>query len=98
MANPPGTHTQLIYERMFFADNQRGVTLRYAHEIDENSLIFRDSFVTGISRMDCPECYSASKIKYCSGGYAVRMFTATITGESFPLVKRPTGHDVICTR
>ena len=26
------------------------------------------------------------------------MFTATITGEVFPLVKKPTGHDVICTR
>lgn len=26
------------------------------------------------------------------------MFTATITGETFPLKKKPTGHDVICTQ
>lgn len=65
---------------MFFADNQRGVTLRYAHEIDDNTMIFKDSYVTGFSRPNCPSCYSDSKIKYCAGGYAVRMFTATITG------------------
>ena len=26
------------------------------------------------------------------------MLTATITGETFPLKKKPTGHDVICTQ
>ena len=28
----------------------------------------------------------------------MRMFAATKTGESFPLLKKPTGHDVICTQ
>lgn len=54
--------------------------------------------MTGISRPTCTTCYGASKISYCHGGYAVRMFTTTITGETFPLKKAPTGHDVICTQ
>lgn len=65
---------------MFFADNERGITLRYAHEIDDNTLIFKDSYVTGISRPTCTNCYGDNKISYCAGGYGVRMFTATITG------------------
>ena len=31
MANPPGSHVELRYDDMFFADNHRGITLRYAH-------------------------------------------------------------------
>ena len=49
-------------------------------------------------RPNCPTCYSPEKISYCAGGYAVRMFVATISGENFPLIKKATGHDVICTR
>lgn len=80
MANQPGSQTKLIYEKMFFADNRRGITLRYAHETDENTCELKDSYFAGISRISCPDCYGASKISYCAGGYAVRMFTATITG------------------
>lgn len=98
MANPPGALIQIIYEDMFFTDNERGMTLRYAHDIDENSLIFRNSYVSGISRLDCPDCYGDDKISYCAGGYAVRMLSVTLSGETFPLAKFPTGHDVICTR
>ena len=61
-------------------------------------MIFKDSYITGISRPTCASCYGSSKISYCSGGYAVRMFTATITGEAFPLKKKAKGHDVICTQ
>lgn len=61
-------------------------------------MIFKDSYVTGISRPTCTGCYSDTAINYCVGGYAVRMFTATISGETFPLKKIPTGHDVICTQ
>lgn len=43
-------------------------------------MIFKDSYITGISRPTCTGCYSDTKIKYCDGGYAVRMFTATISG------------------
>ncbi len=61
-------------------------------------MIFKNSYITGISRPTCTNCYGDSKISYCKGGYAVRMFTATISGQSFPLKKKPTGHDVICTQ
>lgn len=98
MANQPGSHIKLIYEEMIFTDNNRGVTLRYAHEIDENTCILRNSYIAGYSRPNCPDCYSDTKINYCRGGYAVRMFVATISGERFPLIKNPLGHDVICTR
>ena len=83
---------------MFFADNQRGITLRYAHEIDDNTMIFKNSYITGISRPTCTNCYTDATIRYCNGGYAARMFTATISGETFPLKKLPTVHDVICTQ
>ena len=87
MSNQPGTQTKLIYEKMFFADNRLGVTLRYAHETDENTCIFRESYISGISRISCPTCYGAGKIEYYTGGYAVRMFAAITTGESFQLLK-----------
>lgn len=80
MANMPGTHTQLIYEDGFFADNGRGITLRYAHETDDNTCNLRNSYFTGFSRPNCTDCYGDDKISYCKGGYAVRMFAATITG------------------
>lgn len=31
MANPTGIHQRMIYQDAFFADNQRGITLRFAH-------------------------------------------------------------------
>lgn len=83
---------------MFFADNHRGITLRYANDIDDNTLKLRDSYFTGFSRPECPSCYGNDKISYCRGGYAVRMFTATVSGENFPLIKKNTEHDTICTR
>lgn len=79
-ANFPGKHTKVIYEKMMFADNRRGITLRYAHETDDNTFEFRNSYIVGFSRPNCPDCYSETKLSYCQGGYAVRMFSATITG------------------
>jgi len=81
-----------------FADNGRGITLRYANDIDDNTCIVRDSYFTGISRPNCSSCYSDLTIKYCNNGYAVRMFTSTISGEMFPLKKTNLNHDVICTQ
>ncbi len=43
-------------------------------------MIFKNSYVTGISRPTCTSCYGDSKINYCNGGYAIRMFTSTISG------------------
>lgn len=61
-------------------------------------MVVKNSYFAGYSRPDCPTCYTSDKIKWCRGGYAVRMFAATISGEKFPLVKKNTGFDVICTR
>jgi hypothetical protein len=98
MANPQGSHIQVIYKQMFFADNERGVTLRFAHEINDDTLILQDSYFMGFSRPDCDSCYSPSTISFCNDGYAIRMLTTTISGESFPLTKEITGFDVICTQ
>ena len=80
MANPPGVHTEIIYQDAFFTDNRRGITLRYAHEIDDNTCKLRNSYFAGFSRPDCENCYGNTKINYCRNGYAIRMFTSTITG------------------
>lgn len=80
MANPPGIQTQLIYQDVFFTDNERGITLRYAHETDDNTVIVRNSYFAGYSRPGCSSCYSDTAISYCKNGYAIRMFSATIGG------------------
>jgi hypothetical protein len=51
-----------------------------------------------VSRPNCSSCYSDQTIKYCKGGYAVRMFSATIGGERFPLAKKNLVFDVICNQ
>lgn len=77
MGNPPGSHIKVIYENGFFADNGRGITLRYAHETDDNTILLENSEFLGYSRTDANV---NNKTKWCDGGYAVRMFTATISG------------------
>ena len=98
MANPSVAINKMVYSDVIFADNERGITLRYGHDVDDNTMVVRNSYFAGFSRPDCPTCYGADKISYCNSGYAVRMFAATITGEGFPLAKKNTGFDVICTR
>ena len=80
MANPSTEAIKMIYQDVIFTDNQRGITLRYGHDIDDNTMILRNSYFAGYSRPDCPTCYSEEKIKYCRNGYAIRMFAATISG------------------
>jgi hypothetical protein len=43
-------------------------------------MVLRNSYFTGISRPNCPTCYNSKKLAYCNGGYAIRMFAATIGG------------------
>ena len=43
-------------------------------------MIVKNSYFAGFSRPDCPSCYADDKISYCKGGYAIRMFTSTISG------------------
>jgi hypothetical protein len=98
MANPTGIHTRLIYTKMIFTDNERGITLRFAHETNDNALTLKDSYFAGYSRPNCPSCYSNTKLKYCKNGYAVRMLSVSIFGEHFPLKKLNLVHDIICNR
>lgn len=81
-----------------FTDCERGITLRYAHEFDENTVYVQNSYFAGYSRPNCPSCYSPTTTRYCQGGYAVRMVSTTISGETFPLAKKNTIFDVICTQ
>lgn len=99
IANPPGILTQVQYTNMFFVDNNRAFTLRFAHEIDDNTMILNNSYFMGYSRPNCSTCYSRSTISFCNNGYAIRMFTATLTGELMPFDKNNiTSFDVICTQ
>lgn len=70
----------MIYDNVIFVDNHRGITLRFAHDIDDNTMIVKNSYFAGFSRPNCPNCYAADKMNYCRGGYAVRMFASTISG------------------
>lgn len=80
MANPTLPLTKMIYQDVIFADNERGITLRYGHDFDDNTMVLRNSYFAGYSRPNCPSCYAADKISYCRNGYAIRMFAATISG------------------
>jgi len=86
------------YQDMLFIDNGRGFTLRYAHEIDDNTMFMKNSYFMGYSRPSCVSCYSDTTIPYCNDGYAIRMFTATIGGKHFPLGPKITGFDIICNQ
>ena len=78
MANLASSNTNRVeYSQMMFADNLRALTLRFSHESDDNTLVFKDSFITGVSRPSCANCYGLSKISYCKGAEAVRMLAVT---------------------
>ena len=70
------------------------MTLRFGKEGDDRSAFFKDSYITAISRPDCPDCYGSGKID-CTDNQAVRMLAVTINGEAMP-TKFGTGFDVIC--
>lgn len=98
MANPAG-YPQLSYSTMMFAENQRGLTLRFAHLGNDNYAKVTKTWFSPFVRPACPSCYSAATSAYCRNSHAVRMLSVTITGESFPLIRiTPTGFDVICTK
>lgn len=61
------------------ADFNRGVTLRFGRESDENTAFFRNSYVSAISRPTCTQCYGSGAIQ-CSNGRGVRMLAVTING------------------
>ena len=61
------------------ADSNRGATLRFGRESDDNTAYFSNSYISAISRPGCTECYGSGAI-FCSGGRGVRMLAVTING------------------
>ena len=78
IASPSPTGS-IIFEDFIIADSGRAVSLRFGQEGDDRTAYFRDSYITAISRLDCPECYGNGRTK-CSGNQAVRMLAVTING------------------
>ena len=76
------------------ADCGRAVSLRFGGAGIDRSAYFEDSFITAVSRPNCPDCYGPGAID-CSGNYAVRMLTITVNGENLP-GKFGSSFDVIC--
>ena len=68
--------------------------MRFGREADDNTAIFRDSFITAISRPNCSECYGNNAIK-CKNARGVRMLAVTVNGETLPMTFGA-GFDVIC--
>ena len=60
----------------------------------DRALTFSDSYITQISRPSCTICYGNNKIG-CSSNSALRAFTVTINGETYP-TSYDAGFDVIC--
>jgi hypothetical protein len=76
------------------ADNQRSVSLRFGKPGDQRAALFKDSYITAISRPNCAECYGQGKTA-CRTSQAIRMLAVTINGEMMP-GKFGSSFDVIC--
>lgn len=57
--------SQLMISEMVFADNRMAVNFNILNLQSQNKLIFIDSYVAGISRANCPNCYNQYKLKNC---------------------------------
>ena len=71
--------TELEVVNSIVADSGRGLTLRFGGKGDDKTGYLRNSFITAISRPNCPECYGNDAI-HCTGRHAVRMLTVTVNG------------------
>lgn len=79
IANPPNTD-QITYKNFMIADSLRGVTLRFGcPDGDNKTAYFSNSYISAISRPNCPECYGLNATN-CTDGFAVRMLTVTVNG------------------
>lgn len=59
-----------------------------------HSAYLYNSYITAISRPNCPECYG-SNATACTNAQGMRMFTASANGEVLP-AKFGSGFDVVC--
>ena len=95
IAGPPGREA-IKLTHFIMADNGRSVTLKIgASEGHTNHTAYlENSYITALSRPDCPECYGAEATD-CTRNIGVRMFSASANGETMPS-KFGSGYDVIC--
>lgn len=76
------------------ADNERSITFRIGGRAEEKTAYLEDSYIAGVSRLNCPKCYAINKTD-CSGLHGVRMLTTGLNGELLP-DKFGHGFDVVC--
>jgi hypothetical protein len=96
MAGPPGPMI-IQYQNFMLADNGRGMALRHgygAYSNDNNTGIFKNSWVSGAALPNCNYCYGTNATD-CTGNYGLRMMVSTINGEMMP-DKFNTNFDVVC--
>ena len=59
-------------------------------------MIFKNSYVAGLSRLDCPNCYGDNKT-VCRNLHGVRLLSISQLGNKFPLFQfTGSSFDVIC--
>jgi hypothetical protein len=83
--NPSLPHSTTQYSNLIVTDCSRAVTLKSGYDSVENTALLTNSYIAGYSRPNCSSCYTDITIANCKNGYAIRMFTVTISGEVYPL-------------
>ena len=78
ISSPQGPK-KVLYQDIIVADSGRAVTLRFGHNGNDQTAVFKNAFITAISRPTCSECYGSGAID-CSGNQAVRMLAVTVNG------------------
>jgi len=84
----------IIVEYVLAVENERGIVLRFATEGTNRSGFFRNSYLSEVSRLGCPNCYTNGR-SICNG-IGTQMLVVTQGGEEFPLKSSPLSFDVIC--
>lgn len=69
-------------DNVLSAENQISLILRFAHQGIDNKGFFRNSYISGLTRPSCVDCY-ASDMDTCNGA-GVQMMVVTRGGEDFP--------------
>lgn len=75
----PAGPSKVLYQDIIVTDCGRAVTLRFGHNGADQTAVFKDAFISAISRPTCTECYGDGAID-CSGNHAVRLLAVTING------------------
>jgi hypothetical protein len=80
IVNPFGPKA-LIFDKLMMADNIRSVSMKTGNVGNNNTAIFKNSWVSALSRPSCSFCYGDSPNKTpCNGNYGVRMYMVSGNG------------------